>query len=414
MKIALVCPYNMFDHPGGVQQVVMHLAEGLRSRKHIVKIITPRPVGFRGELPKDYILLGTSTKFNPAMGTVGTLTFDVGGKEVRELLEKEKFDVINFHEPWAPVLARFILPHSTLAHVGTFHANLTDSPVAKSIVNMFTPYGRGIGEKMHVITAVSPAPASLLIDKAKKNSEYLVNNIRYIPNGIDLKTYTPPKHRVPLTPGGVKTIVYVGRLEKRKGVDNLVRAYSILAEQMPNTKLVIAGKGSKLSELQRIIKSKKIPNVEFKGYVSEEEKRRLLGNADLVSIPAMYGESFGIILVEAMAMGAPVIAGANVGYKSVMTGHGRIGLVNAEALEDFANRMAVFLTEPAIEKIMRSWGLKESQKYDYQSVITQYEEAYKEAIRLSNIQKKNEAENGTDKRGIKKIISRAFIRRQPR
>src|SRR4051794_21723409 len=109
MKIGLVCPYNMFEHAGGVHQLVIHLADGLRQKSHTVKIITPRPAGYDGPVPENYILLGTSTKFNPGMGTVGTWTYDIDKKAVQQLLDEEKFDVINFHEPWAPILARQIL-----------------------------------------------------------------------------------------------------------------------------------------------------------------------------------------------------------------------------------------------------------------------------------------------------------------
>src|ERR1035437_7882893 len=139
MKIALVCPYNMFDHAGGVHQQVVHLHDGLTKRGHNVRVITPKPVGFHGEVPKDYILLGSSTKFNAGLGTTGTWTFDIDGKDIQAMLDTEKFDVIHFHEPGAPILARQILKYSTAAHVGTFHANFTDSVAAKSIVNMFGP-----------------------------------------------------------------------------------------------------------------------------------------------------------------------------------------------------------------------------------------------------------------------------------
>lgn len=215
MRIALVCPYNMFEEAGGVMQVVLHLHDGLVKKGHYVRIITPKPAGFKGDNPKDYILLGTSTRFNPGMGTSGTWTFDIDTQEVKRVLEEEKFDVINFHEPWAPILARQILPMSNAAHVGTFHANLMDSVAAKSIVNLFMPYGRGIGEKLHLMTAVSPAPASLLIDKDPDH--HLVKNIQYIPNGIDLNVYKPLKNVKPLSGAGTKTIVYVGRLEKKEG-----------------------------------------------------------------------------------------------------------------------------------------------------------------------------------------------------
>src|SRR6476469_2477727 len=96
MKIALVCPYNMFERAGGVGEVVMNLQSGLIKKGHVVKIITPKPAGYEGEIPKDYILLGTSTKFNPAVvATEGTWTFNIDSEEIKEVLDREKFDVIH-------------------------------------------------------------------------------------------------------------------------------------------------------------------------------------------------------------------------------------------------------------------------------------------------------------------------------
>ena len=412
MKIGLVCPYNMFEHAGGVMQVVLNLREGLIKKGHKVKIITPRPAGFRGEVPKDYILLGTSTRFNPGLGTAGAWTFDINGNEISSILEQENFDVINFHEPWAPILARQILPLSKAAHVGTFHANLADSVAAKSLVNLFLPYGRGIGEKLHLMTAVSPAPAGVLLDKDPEHR--LVKNIKYIPNGVDLNYYKPFKKRIPLHGQGTKTVLYVGRLERRKSVEWLVRAFDLLVAEMPDTHLMIAGEGNRRGRLEQLVQSLVIPNVEFLGYVDDERKKHLMGNADLVCSPAMFGESFGIVLLEAMAMGTPVVAGANNGYSSVLTGFGRLGLVDAKATADFSNRLAIFLTDDFIRKQWRSWALKEVKKYDYVKVIDQYEAAYKEAVGIlaaAKSAKSSKVENG---RSVKKIISRLFVRRHAR
>lgn len=410
MKIALVCPYNMFEKPGGVQSLVIPLANGLRQRDHIVKIITPRPAGYEGDVPADYILLGNSTKFNPSvgMGTKGAWTFDINNKEVKKVLAREKFDVINFHEPWAPILARQILPLSKAAHVGTFHANLADSTAAKYIVNLFVPYARGIGQKLHILTAVSPAAAAVLLDKDSDNP--LVKNIKYIPNGIDLKVYKPLKKRSPLSGAGTKTIVYVGRLEKRKGVEYLLKAFKLLNEEMPHTYLLIGGDGNLRSKLKQTVDTLQIPNVNFLGYVTEEQKRHLMGNADVFCAPAMYGESFGIVLGEAMAMGAPIIAGRNRGYISVLTGLGRLGLVDSEAAEDFANRLATFIDNETINRLARDWSLKEVKKYDYSKIFDLYEDAYKEALKILNNDKLEKSTNGQEKKS-KKSIRRIFVRR---
>lgn len=414
MKIALVCPYNMFDRPGGVQQLVAHLHNGLTKKGHVVKIITPRPTSFKGKAPADYILLGTSRNFQGGFGAAGNWGMELTGSEIQAVLEREKFDVINFHEPWAPMLAWQMLGYSTAAHVGTFHANLVDGVAAKSWPRVFTPYGRGIGRKMHVFTAVSPAPAALLIAKASKKSEKeLVKNIRYIPNGIDRGLYKPFKKRLPLRGAGTKTIVFVGRLDKRKGADWLVKAYAILAKEDSSVHLIIAGEGSQWDNLVSQVKSLKLKNVTFTGYVDDEEKRRLMGHADLVCSPALFGESFGIVLIEAMAMGTPVIGGNNLGYINVLTGHGRLGLVDPQASTDFANRLAVFLDDAELQKSFRDWELGEVKKYEYPKIVQQYEAAYAEAMAKWRIDRHLNGDNAKNGKGFWKTKRRFLLRRQP-
>src|SRR4051812_19426686 len=166
MKIGLVCPYNMFDKAGGVQEQVIHIYSNLEKRGHHVKIITPRPFGYEGPVAPKFILLGTSRRVRAGLATSGDLALEIDGDEIKTVLEDEKFDLINFHEPWIPVLARQIIQRSDAAHVGTFHAALVDTIAAKSVVNLMTSYGRGISNKLHILTAVSPAASAAMISKA--------------------------------------------------------------------------------------------------------------------------------------------------------------------------------------------------------------------------------------------------------
>lgn len=416
MKIALVCPYNMFERTGGVQQLVTHLHDGLSKKGHSVKVITQRPAGFDGQVPEDYILFGTVRDFRGGFGVSGDWGMPSDRDEINRILQREKFDVINFHEPWMPILAWQMLKHSKAAHVGTFHANLIDHNAAKSWVNVFKPYGRGIGQKMHVLTAVSPAPASLLVSNVNQESaaeRKLIENIKYIPNGIDLRVYKPPKKRLPLNGPNTKTLVYVGRLDRRKGIDWLLKAYALLVQAMPNAYLIIAGEGGQRNRLEQMVKAQHLKNVHFAGYVSDDEKRRLMGNADVFCSPALFGESFGIVLIEAMAVGVPVIGGRNSGYINVLTGQGQLGLVDPKASEDFAQRIAIFMTQDKISGFLRAWGLNEVKKYDYPKIIEQYEAAYREALRLA-ADERNGRSKVKDEERPRKFIHRFLIRRHAR
>lgn len=414
MKIGLVCPYNMLDKPGGVAEVVINLHTGLKRRGHTVKVITQRTSGYKGQVPEDYILFGVTRKFKGGFGTEGNWGMPADSDEIAKILEQEQFDVINFHEPWLPMLAWQMLKHSKTAHVGTFHANLVDTAAGKTWTSsIFTPYGRPLLKKMDIFTATSHAPAAMLINRANTKDRRemdLIQNIKYIPCGIDLRTYRPVKKRVPLKGPGTKSIFYVGRLERRKGVDYLVKAFGELVREIPEAHLVIAGEGGRKSRLQQLVELNKIPNVEFVGYVDDDEKRRLLGNADLACFPSIYGEGFGIVLLEAMAMGVPVVAGNNLGYVNVMKGPGRVGLVDPRSTKDFANRLAVFLNDNDQRKLMSGWGLREVKKYDYTKVVVQYEAAYKEAIMLLRSRRNKQSLVEPD-RQLAKLGKRMLLRR---
>lgn len=378
MKIALVCPYDMVWHSGGVQQIVMHQAEGLRARGHSVKIITPRPSGAPSEDMKDYIFLGNSRKLKAGLATSGDIGFEIDGNEIDTVLTREKFDVINFHEPWIPILARQIIMRSTAAHVGTFHASLSDSVAGKSMANMFTPYGRGILEKIHLITAVSPAASAILTGKAAETD--VVKRIKYIPNGIDLKRYvTPPANAVKHPK--MKTILYVGRLEGRKGLKYLLKAYEELTLRQDDVQLFIAGKGPDEKKLRDYVNDNNIPRVTFLGYISDEDKIYHLHRADVFCAPAHRGESFGIVLLEAMAAECPIVAGDNIGYASVMKGTGAISLVNPLDTLDFSRRLEIMLNENDIRKLWLKWAKKYVKQFDWGPIIDLYEAAYKEAIK---------------------------------
>lgn len=416
MKIALVCPFNMFDRPGGVPQVIINLHDGLKKRGHEVRIITQRPSSFKGEVPEDFVLFGITRTFRGGLGTEGNWGMPSDGNEIAAYFKKERFDVINVHEPWIPWLAWQIVRNSHSVYVATFHANLIDTAAGKVWTsNLFTPLGRPFLEKMHLFTATSPASSGMLFnlaDMKRPHDQFMLKNLRYLPCGVELSKFKPVKKRQPLSGLGTKTVVYIGRVEKRKGVEYLTTAFSEVVKQLPEAHLIVAGSGLMSNKLEQRVDEENIPNVKFPGYVSDDEKLRLLQNADLACFPATYGEGFGIVLLEAMAVGTPLLAGNNLGYINVMKGHGRIGLVDPEATKDFANRMVVFLTDEKQRKLLSDWALDEVKQYDYPKIVEQYEAAYKAAIELKNSygHKKPAKKNGKEKR---KTLRSLFVRRQP-
>lgn len=372
MKIGIVCPYNMFQFAGGVSDIVVNLHKHLSMMGHDVKIITPRPRKHHDAVPDHFILVGTSRKMNTPFDTMVDISFEAEGDEIQSILDTEQFDIIHFHEPWVPVLSRQILSRSRSVNVATFHAKLPESLLTKSIISTIRPYTKSILKYIDSFTAVSDAAAELI---RSLSDEY----IHIVPDAIELSQYTQP--RIKKKKKSAKTIVYLGRLEKRKGVEYLLTAYNELRKTHDDVALQIAGSGVKSGSLKRMVEQYHIPDVTFLGFIDEKDKSSLLASADLFCSPAPYGESFGLVLLEAMAVGTPLVAGNNTGYASVMTGKGRLSLVNPMSTSDFAQRLELLLYDDDVRQLWKQWAAKEITAYDFSEVANQYEEIYEQALK---------------------------------
>jgi phosphatidylinositol alpha-mannosyltransferase len=362
----------MFQFAGGVQEIVLQLQKHLELKGHSVKIITPRPRAHFDKAPKNMILIGRSAKMNTPFSTMVDFGFEADGDEIADILERENFDVIHYHEPWVPLLSRQILTRSNAINVATFHATPPETVVSKSLLSAVTPYTKSVLAYLHAYTAVSDSAAEYVKSLTKEP-------INIVPNGIDIGYFKysskKPTHKI-------KTILYLGRLEKRKGVRYLIDAYSKLRETHDDVKLVIAGSGVKRKSLERYCDSYEIPNINFIGFVEEKDKVKLMAEADLYCSPAPFGESFGIVLLEAMAVGTPVVAGNNPGYASVMTGLGRISLVTPKVTDDFSQRLELMLYNEDVRQIWRDWAKGHLDQFSFSKVTDAYEEVYMQALKV--------------------------------
>lgn len=371
MKIGLVCPYTINKH-GGVLEVVLALKSGLTERGHTVKIITPKPRG--GELidDPDMIFIGSSTDFRSPTQTTGQVSSAVDADEIDAILAAEKFDVLHFHEPWVPLLSRQLLQRSTSVNIATFHAKIPETMMSRSVIRVVTPYLKSVMKYLHVLTAVSDSGAEYAAGLTDKS-------ITIIPNGINLDKYqsTRKAHK----PSGTKTVLYIGRLERRKGVKYLLQAYQLLEQDNPDAQLIIAGDGPDREKLELLADDLKLKNVSFLGYVTEEEKLELLADADLFCSPALYGESFGIVLLESMATGTVTIAGNNSGYADLMHGLGAISIVNPRDTEEFGRRLELLVNDQPLRTMWQKWANDYVQQFSYPHIVDQYEELYKDAVK---------------------------------
>ncbi len=375
MRVGLVCPYNYF-RPGGVQNCIRDIADELEKRGHYVRIIAARPKVVPPRVDPRLLLLGGSRELN-SLATKADVGVSGSVEKTDALLAAEQFDVLHFHEPAVPVFGLQLLARSTSANVATMHASMPDGVVTRSYQKLMSPIARSIQTKAHAITAVSS------VAEVTARTYLPEAEIHIVPNGIQLSDFVgPPLQRTSRT----KTIVYIGRLEKRKGVRYLLKSYAQLRKNHDDVRLIIAGDGDLRTSLESFVTKHAIADVQFKGYVSNTERLRLLRRATLYVSPALYGESFGIVLLEAMAAGTVVVAGNNPGYASVMQGRGRLSLVNPLSTDDFAQRLELLLYDNELRAIWLDWANEYVQQFDFPRIVDQYEVVYRKAIAVKKRQ----------------------------
>ncbi len=368
MRIGLICPYNIAKG-GGVQEVVLAIQRELKRRGHYAKIITPLPRDFDVSGWQDVLFVGTAKDIKSPFATTAQVSVSLQNEAIERVLADEKFDILHFHEPWVPVMSRQILNKSNCKNIATFHARLPDTLMSKTLEAVVTPYTKPLLKHFHALTAVSSAAA----EYAQSITD---QHIEIIPNGISIRKYQVARNNH----DDKKMILYVGRIEKRKGLKYLLQAFAEIQNEYPHAHLVIAGEGPDREKVEKLARELDVTHVEFKGYVDEAEKLALLGDADVFCSPALYGESFGIVLLEAMAAGVPIVAGDNPGYKAVLQERGKLSLVNPKETDEFSRRLAVFLADSDLRKLWCEWAHEYVKQFDYPKVIDRYEVLYKKLL----------------------------------
>lgn len=335
-----------------------------------MRILTPQPRDGSVVPSEDVIFVGAGTDFRSPTHTSHQVAASVDGEAISQMLEQEAFDVLHFHEPWVPLLSRQIITRSNTINIATFHAQIPETVMSRTVVRVVTPYLKSVLKYIHEFTAVSEAASEYV-------SGLTDEPITIIPNGIDLTRYTAVK-ATKVRPR--KTILYVGRLERRKGVKYLLQAYKLLQQDMQDVELLIAGDGPDREKLELLADDLQLANVSFLGYISEELKLQLMHQADLACFPAVYGESFGIVLLEAMSCGLVTVAGNNAGYASVMDELGAVSLVNPHDDEEFARRLKLLISEDKLRTLWKTWAATYVKQFNWPNVIDQYEALYRSAL----------------------------------
>jgi len=375
MKVGLIS-FHSFLQPGGVKRHVLGLHQEFKRRGIQSKIIAPRREKSEN-YGKDVALLGTSFPVS-AIGTQADFCIYFNLFALDDFLKKEKFDVLHFHNVGFPSTIQ-VLERSDALNILTFHANVEKSGLIKKLPQIRDFANRIANWKMDGIIGVNPLNLRFF-----KNFKGLKT---VIPNGIDLNEFNPRVPPIKKFMDGKINILFLGRIEERKGLMYLLKAFKILSKKYSNLRLIVVGEGPLEEDCRNWVKRNKLDNVVFEGRAGEKNVPSYYRTADIYCSPAIFGESFGIVLVEAMASGTPVVAFANSGYKIVLEkGKGGRFLAKPRDFKTLAKKLELLIKNEKLRKEMGEWGLKEAQKYSWPKIVDQVL-AFYELCRKNKIDK---------------------------
>jgi phosphatidylinositol alpha-mannosyltransferase len=368
MRIGLVCPYQ-WDVPGGVQYHVRDLAVTLRGMGHHVEVLTPAE---REEsLTDPWLTFAGRTVPVPYNGSMASMQFGpVSAARVRRWLREGRFDVVHVHDPASPSVGLLVCMMAEGPIVATFHA----ASVRSKWLAAVGPVARPWLEKITGRIAVSDFARRLQV-------EHLGGDAVIIPNGVHVDVFA----HGPSLPGHTRgvdgpTIGFIGRYdEPRKGLPVLLEAMRSVVRTNPGAQLLIAGRGD-AADLRKLVGEDLLPHVALLGELSEQDKAAFLRSVDVYCAPNLMGESFGIILIEALAAGAPIVASDLDAFASVLQG-GEAGVLvprgNAGAL---ARALCQLLVDPARRAELSARGAVVAAGYDWDVLARQILAVYEMVV----------------------------------
>lgn len=365
VRVGLVCPYSL-DVPGGVQNHVKDLAEALIGLGYEVSVLAPGEAG--GGLPPYVVTVGRSVPV-PYNGSVARLSFGpvVAGK-VRRWLREGDFDVVHLHEPATPSISLLALFMAEGPVVATFHTSNVRSRALSASAAILRPSL----EKITARIAVSEYARSTLV-------QHIGGEPVVIPNGVYVDRFADALVKDDWRGSG-PTLAFVGRIdEPRKGLPILLESLPAIAAEHPGLRLLVVG-GGDLEAARRRVPKGLADDVVFLGPVSDEEKASALRTADLYVAPNTGGESFGIVLIEAMSAGTPVLASDIPAFRRVL-GDGALGTCFRNGdVADLTGQALDLLGDGPRAQELREAALRAARRYDWSSVAAQIVQVYETVV----------------------------------
>ncbi|MEP7344330.1 MAG: glycosyltransferase family 4 protein [Gemmatimonadaceae bacterium] len=362
MRIAQVCPYS-WDAPGGVQSHVRQLSHHLTQRGHEVLVVAPGDVPF---IRDDVQLVGRTFAVQ-VNGSVARLCFSPSSsRRIRRALDAFRPDIVHVHDPLSPSTSMLATLHARSPVVATFHSYFAREPLEGRVYTAIAPLLRPVWRRVDRRIAVSQA-ARVSVCSRMGSAPVLI-----VPNGADIDVFgSAPKAVLP--PG--RRLLFVGRLEPRKGFPIAVRAFATLAADFPDLRLIVIGDGAERVAVQELSPEVR-ERVHLLGKVTDDALPTYHRAADIFISPATGQESFGIVLVEAMAAGLPIVASDIPGYREVAR-DGVEGLLVAPAdPAALAEGVRTLLERPDLAQALGARAVLRSRDFAWDNIIDRLEDVY--------------------------------------
>ncbi|MCH2067846.1 glycosyltransferase family 4 protein [Shimia sp.] len=368
MKIVQLTPYAM-DRPGGVQSNIRDLAAWCRTQGHEVRIVAPP--GNPAHKEEGLMTVGSARPWS-----IHGTSFEVSRATRQDIktavseLRDWGAEVIHMHTPWTPLLPWQMWRALKLPSIATFHATLPEGAGFDPMSAALRRVGHYFNRSISRVVVPSMAPFRQW-EAAGANPVPVI-----LPPSIDLSDWRAAGESA--KPSKAFRVVYMGRLEARKGVSVLLDAWHTVTTAVPNAELIIAGAGEEEPALR--LQAANLPNITFKPPPSDAEARALIASADVFAAPALHGESFGLVLIEAMAAGTLPVAAANEGFATVMTGIGADLLVPPGDAAALAQTLINLANDPDNRARLSKWASKHAMEFDVATVGPEYVKLYAQAL----------------------------------